>query len=105
MAIRREVLEGKQDQSPNEEISYVITVPTKYGLPSSPTVVVYDITNNAYVDVTSTVMPSGSASVAGQEITLPRLKVLTVGKKYKVEFKFSASTNIFERYIIVECTP
>jgi len=101
MTIKREVVEGTQKQGEDETIIYSITTTPWGGTPVSPSAVVKDTTASNRV-VTSTVMPSGSASVAGDIITLPALKSLTAGHDYRVEVKWTYSGNVFECYFTVE---
>lgn len=96
----REVAEGRQYQGEDESIAYKLTTTPWGTAPSSVVVVVKDV-NNAYLDVTSTVMPTGSPSVVGDVITLPALKLLTRDHTYRVEIKFTAQGNNFEPYIMV----
>ena len=65
-------------------------------------VVVKDV-SNALADVTSTVT-SGSSSVSGDVITLPIIKSLTDGHKYRVEVKFTAGGNIWECYFYIDAS-
>lgn len=97
----REVVEGQQEQGEDEEIVYTVDTANWGGSPTSPSVVVKD---PAGTNVTSTVMPSGSATVNGDVITLPTLKLLTRNKLYRVEVKFTAGGNVFEAVIPVWCT-
>ncbi len=62
---------------------------------------VFDLADEA--DVTSTVMPTNSPSVASDVITLSALKLLTLGSSYRVEVKFDADSNTWETYFIVKC--
>lgn len=96
----REVLEGKQYQGVDESIAYTLDVTAVGSSPSSVSVVVKDITNDE--TVTATVMPTGSASVSGNVITLPALKLLTDGVLYRVEVKYTISGNILESYFYVQ---
>ena len=87
-------------QGTDEEIAYSMTT-TNWG--SDPTDVVvkaYDISSASRVDVTATVL-SGSASVTGDVITLPKLKALTAGTPYRIEVKFTSGGNIYEPYVVV----
>ena len=103
MSSTREIVESPQEQGADEEIVYTLTT-TPYGSsPTSQSVTVYDITSGAYTDVTSTVMPVNSPSVSGDVITLSPLKLLTVGKSYRVEVKFTCSGNVFEPYAVINC--
>ena len=96
----REVLEGKQYQGVDESIAYTLDVSAVGSSPSSVSVVVKDVTNGTVV--TSTVMPTGSASVSGNVITLPALKLLTAGVLYRVEVKYTISNNVLESYFYVQ---
>lgn len=96
----REVLEGVQYQGEDESIAYTVDVSAIGSSPSAVTVVVKDVTNSAVV--TSTVMPTGSASVSGDVITLPALKLLTAGVLYRVEVKYTISGNVLESYFYVQ---
>lgn len=102
----REITEGTQAQGVEEEITYALTVPASWGVPTgTPTVKVYSYAQEtgAYTEVTSTVMPSGAASVAGQVITLPELKGLSDGVLYRVEVKFDTTAgNTLEAYAGVQ---
>lgn len=105
MAISREVREGKQNQGVDESIAYTITTTPWGGTPSSVSVVVKDVSDPAAPSVvTATVMPTGSASVAGDVITLPALKLLTAEHLYKVEVMFTSGGNVLECYLMVEAT-
>lgn len=96
----REVLEGKQYQGVDESIAYTLDVTAVGSSPSSVSVVVKDVTNSE--TVTATVMPTGSASVSGNVITLPALKLLTADVLYRVEVKYTISGNILESYFYVQ---
>ncbi len=98
---RREFRESPVVQGIDEEIIYALTT-TEWGTsPASATVKVFDVTPTAKTDVTSTVMPTGSISISGDTITLPVLKLLTLGKTYRIEVKFSTGNNVFEAWGIV----
>lgn len=92
---------GLFQQGIDEQIAYSITT-TKWGSsPTSPSVVVKDVTA-ALADVTATVMPTGTASAAGDVITLPKLKSLTVDHIYRIEVQFTIGGNLFECWFEVE---
>ncbi len=97
----REIAEGPQPQGVDEIIVYTLTTTPWGSSPSASAVVVFDVTDGARSDVTSTVMPTGSPSEAGDIITLPALKLLTAGKQYRVEILFTAGGNVFEAFGIV----
>lgn len=94
----REILEGRQNQGVEEEITYTLTVPASWGTPTgTPTVKGYLFDGSTFVDKTSTVFPAGSASVNGQVISLPEMKSLTADSLYRVEVKFDTNEgNIME---------
>lgn len=87
----REIKEGKQEQGTEEIVPYTLTVPTSWGTPTgTPTVKAYSY-DGTYTDVTSTVFPSGSASINGQVISLPLCGYMTADTEYRVEIKFTVS--------------
>lgn len=105
MAEVREIKEGTQEQGVEEEVVYTLTVPSTWGTPTgTPTIKVYSFINGAYTDVTSTVIPTGSASIASQVITLPTIKAMTVDVTYRVEMKFSITEGgVKEPYAWIVC--
>ena len=101
MAVSRQVKEGRQKQGTDEAIYYKLTTTPWGSTPTSTAAATYDITGGGRTDVTSTVM-SGSTSVTDDIITLPKLSTLTAGHLYRVEVKFTVSSNIFECFFEVE---
>jgi hypothetical protein len=97
----REVAEGLQYQGEGEIFAYIVTTTATVSSPTSPSVDVFADTDDYTASVKSTVMPSGSPTVAGDAITLPELQSLTAGVKYKVEVTFSAGGNTFVHYFYV----
>lgn len=95
----REVIEGKQYQGVDEIIAYTLNV-AAVGVPSSPVVVVKDVTAGSVV--TSAVMPVNVPSVDGAVITLSPLKFLTAGHLYRVEVKYVIEANTLESYFYVQ---
>lgn len=83
----REVAEGVQIQGADEAVTYSITTTNWASSPSDPAVTVKDV--DAGTDVTDDVT-SGSASVAGDIITLPEISGLTARTLYRVELQFTA---------------
>lgn len=103
MTAKREIVEGLQYQGVDETIAYSLTTTPWGSSPSSISVKVYSIAGTgARTDVTSTVMPTGTASTNGDVITLPALTGLTDGTLYRVEVKFTCSGNVFEAYAYVK---
>jgi len=43
--------------------------------------------------------------VSGDVITLPPLRAMTVGHRYRAEIKFTAGGNTLEAYCIIEAEP
>ncbi len=102
MASIREVAAGTQEQGEDEIIIYTIDTANYGGSPVSPTAVVKDVTDS-FADVTSTVMPTNVPTVSTDTITLSPLKLLTLGKTYRVEIKYTKSGNTLEPYFEVRC--
>jgi len=98
--VSREIVEGEQVQGKDEEITYSLTTTPWGSNPASIVVKVYDITLG-HMDVTATVMPTGTGAAIGDVITLPELKSLTEDHNYRVEVKFDVVSNTFEAYFIV----
>lgn len=99
--MNRDVVEGIQSQGVDESIAYTITTTNWGSSPSSVAVAAYKVLANSLETVTSTVL-SGSASVTGDIITLPKLQTLTAGYRYRLEVKFTCSGNIFECFVNVD---
>ena len=97
-----EVIQGQQSQTTSEQISYSIDVGLWGVAPTAISVNVVDLSDGS-VDVTSTVMPSGSMNVIGNIITLPKLKALTAGVLYQIRVIFDIGGNRFEARIPVLC--
>lgn len=96
----REVLEGIQQQGVDESIAYTVNVGAIGSGPGSVSVVVKDTA--AGTDVTATVMPVNVPTVAGDIITLSPLKLLTAGRLYRVEVKYTLDGNVLESYFFVK---
>ena len=104
----REIKESPMEQGTDEKFSYRFdtTLAQNGGTvtPSACTIAVYDITDGAYTDVTSTVMPVNSPTISTVYITTSPFFNLTVDKTYRMEYLFTISGNIYERYIVFYCT-
>jgi hypothetical protein len=96
MSSTREFTNTPKPLGVDEEVAYWIDTLPWGGTPTSVTVKVYDITAGIYTDVTSTVMPSGSASVVGNVINLPIMKAVTAEHIYRLEVKFTSAGNKVE---------
>lgn len=82
----RRIVESPLYQGENEEIPYALDT-TNWGTPTNVIVVVKDSLGN---DVTSAVT-TGSATISGATITLPIIRNLRRGEKYRLEVKFTLS--------------
>lgn len=100
MADTRSIVEGNLYQGADEQIAYTLDVSDVGSSPTSPAVVVKDMSAGG-TDVTSTNMPTNSPTVSGNVITLSILKLLVDGTEYRVEVKYTISGNIFETYFTV----
>lgn len=94
---------GRPYQATTESIPYIVDTTEWTETPSSPLVgSVIDETSGT--DVKTTVMPSGSPTVSGVEITLPLLTALTLGRQYRVEVTFSGPNSaVFACHLRVIC--
>jgi len=90
----RRIIESPLYQGVDEQVAYTLTV-TPWG--SSPSSVAAVLKNAAGTDLSSTKL-SGSASVAGDVITTPKVISLVADTQYRLEIKFTCSGNIFEAY-------
>ena len=103
MSDKREFIESPFDQGADEQIAYVVTVPTSWGTStlSSITCKLYSDPDGTNTDVSATSL-SGTASATGQVITTQLVKSLTAGVKYRLEVKFTSSEgNVLEAYAII----
>ena len=82
---------------PGETLTLTITVEGT-NAPSSPSAVVY----KGRTDVTSTVMPSGTASASGQVITLKPLTATVAGSDYSVIVTATVGGNTEQRKLLVQ---
>jgi hypothetical protein len=101
----REIIEANQEQGVNEQVVYTLITTPWGSSPSSVSCTVYqkNETTGTYTDVTSTTMPTGSASAQGDVITMPTLKLLTVDALYRMQVQFTCSGNVFEAYAYIRC--
>ena len=81
---------------------YVIDVSSRASGPATPVITkVVDLTTGT--DVKTTVMPTGSPTISGDNFTMPPMKLLTVGRTYRVHFTYIKSSETFESTIVVKC--
>lgn len=95
------VKESPLDQGRDEERRYALTTTPWGSAPTNVLVTAYDAMES-FKDVSSTVL-SGSHSIAGDIITLPVLKSLTMGHVYRVEIKFTVGGNVEETHVDIHC--
>jgi hypothetical protein len=95
----RQTIERNLVQGADEQIIWSLTTTPWGSSPTSVTVVAKDIDDD-YNPVSDTVL-SGSASVSGDVITLPTLKSLTAGKRYRIEVKFTVDGQILEAWFLI----
>ena len=95
------VAEETKYMSADEELAYQITTTNWASSPTSPTVVAVDETTGE--TVTTTVFPTNSPSVSGDVISLSLLKALVKGHTYRIEVKFTVSSNVYECFFKVIC--
>jgi len=101
----RAIRESPVSQGEDEIITYTLTTTPWGSSPTAVTVVVFDVTGAIstvdWDNVTSTVMPVNSPSVVGDVITLSPLKLLIDAHIYRLEIRFTCSSNQFETYGLV----
>lgn len=104
MAINRQARESVQlkgvPQGEDEEVPYSFSTLPWGGSPSGVSAEVKDMTEGG-TDVTADVMP-GTPIVAGDTITLPKLKLLTDGHTYRVEVLFATLGKTLEAFFFVK---
>ena len=88
--------------STDEILPIVFTTTALASSPTSPVVTAFDLTQGAS-DVTTTVFPTNSPSVSGDDITLSVMRAMTKTHKYRVNCKFTVSTEIFDPAMEVHC--
>ena len=97
----REIAEGTLYQGVDEQIVYTLTTTNWGSSPSGVSVKAYDAAAPD-TDISSTVL-SGSPSTAGDVITLPTVKALSEGHRYRIEIQFTiaGAATPFEAYAII----
>jgi hypothetical protein len=88
MSLEASYPNGRPTWHTGESIAYALDT-AKWTLTPTATSVVEVIDESDGSNVKSTVMPSGSTSVANSVITLPLFKLATVGKEYRIEIQFT----------------
>ena len=94
MSQRRQWKQSPFYQGVDEQVSYLITVPTSWGTAdfSNLANTLYEDPDGTNLDVSSTKL-TGSASASSNVITTQRVTGLTDGTKYRLETKFTTSEN------------
>ena len=103
MSDKREFKESPFYQGADEQVAYLVTVPTSWGTATLSSIVItlYEDPDDTNTDVTST-KTSGRASASGQVITTKLVKSLTAGTKYRLEVKWTSSeNNVLEAFAII----
>ena len=95
----RIVIEAPISQGSYEEVVYSVTIPASWGVPTSPVVVAYDVSQEPPSAVTGTLFPVNTPTVNAQIITLSPCKSLTRGRRYQVLVRFNAGGNKLEAVI------
>lgn len=101
----RTVKEGVQEQGSAEKISWILQTKPAGGTPTSPSVKVFDLVGETRIDVTGTVIPAGTPSIAGDSIVLPLIQSLTPGHTYRVEVSFVSFGNTEVPYFLIQADP
>jgi len=88
--------------SADEILPIVFTTTALASSPTSPVITAFDITQGDS-NVTTTVFPTNSPSVSGDDITCSPMKDMTKNHRYRVNCKFTVSTEIFDLAMLVNC--
>ncbi len=98
----RGVVEGEQEQGPNEATPWTIDVADvgDGSAPTSPTMKVYEMP--ARTDVTSSVT-TGDMSVSGTVITTKKIQSLVDDKRYLVEVTYTQGTSTRTNHFFIYC--
>lgn len=98
----RRIRESPLTQGEDESLVYSLTTTPWGSDPTVDSVTVFDVTGAEetadWEDVTATVMPVNSPTIAGDVITFSPLESLTDGHIYRIEIQFTCGSNTFETY-------
>ena len=103
MADKREFKESPFYQGADEQIAYMVTVPTSWGTAdfSNLTNALYKDPDGDNTDASATNL-SGDMTATSQVITTKLVKSLTAGTKYRLEVKWTSSeNNVLEAYAFI----
>lgn len=97
------IRESPQDMRPTEAIAWRLTLDAAlYPSPSAPASTLYDVTDGAEEDVSSTSL-TGTAAIVGTTFTSARVHGLTAGHTYRLGFSFASGGNTFEPVLFIRC--
>lgn len=97
----RELPESPKHQRQRDVVVYEVDVVVYGGSPTVSGIQVTDMRTNLVV--TTTVMPSGSASIASGIISLPPIRNLTSDRSYLVELLVTVGPNTFDLSFRIIC--
>lgn len=100
----REALQSPVDQGADERRRYTFDF-SGYGVPSSPFLTAWDVTTSPHQDVTSTALPSGTASIVGTIVVTPPIQALVAGRTYRLECRCDIGSERVELFTLIACTP
>lgn len=104
MAASREVQESPYIQGTNEKIAYALTTTLLGSSPTNLVVTVFDISDSDNESDVTVAVTTGTANAAGDVVTTPYIQLLTAGKKYRLQVRFTDSnSNTWEEYAIINC--
>lgn len=99
---KREFKESPQGQGAAEIVRYYFsTTPYGAGTASGVVVTVRDY-SQGWLDVTATVMPVNSLTVAADVVTLSPLKLLTANHRYYLQVVFVLNGNTFSVFCFID---
>ena len=70
---------------------------------ASPVVTAWDITDNAWTNVSAAILASATGSTAGTTLTLPVIANLTPNRLYHIGVRFTGGdTNVYECFLRIQ---
>jgi len=99
---RRQVEQVGLTQGRDEQIIYTLTTTPWGSSPSAVIVTLYDvIDDDNWTDLSSTLL-SGSATVNGDVITLPKVLSMVSDHDYRLEVQFTSGGSVFEAFALIK---
>lgn len=95
-----EVLEGIQEQSASEAITYTVNALPWGGTPTSPVVDIFD-EEDLETSLASTHL-SGTASVSGDSVISKKVIVLVDGVIYRMTVQFESNGHTLQGYVRIQ---